>query len=142
VARTYLSLDELDGALLDDQGNVLLGDGRSVHALEFAVVPRPKDFTHLEHAIVFLTVRFLKAERIGFRCVPEAGYWGIDYGKLPGLSVKNVKELARYIDAHIGGLPRGAAEPPLGPVSLRKIQRTLDMAGIRKVRGRKPRIAA
>jgi hypothetical protein len=91
-----------------------------------------------------LTVRFLKAEAACFRCVaPEVGYWAIDYSRVPELSVRNVKELARYIDAHIGGLlPRGADEPPLDPVSLRTIQRTLDMGGIRKARGRKPRIAA
>jgi hypothetical protein len=141
-AKTYLSLDQLDGALLDDEANVLLGDGRSVHALEFDVLPYPKDFTDLEHAIVFLTVRFLKAENIGFRRVPEAGYWSIDYGRLPELSVRSVKELARYIDSLIRSLPRQAGEPPLGPVSLGKIQTTLANTGIRKVRGRKPKTAA
>jgi len=39
-------------------------------------------------------------------------------------------------------LPRGNQEPALGPVSLNKIQNTLAMAGIRKVRGRKPKKAA
>jgi hypothetical protein len=140
--KTYLSLGQLDGALLDDEANVLLGDGRSFHALEFDVLPHPKDFTDLEHAIVLLTVRFLEAEDIGFRSVPEAEYRGIDYGRLPELSVRNVKELARYIDSHIRSLPRLAGEPPLGPVSLGKVQSTLSRAGIRKVRGRKPKMAA
>jgi hypothetical protein len=138
----YLSLDQLDGALLDENGSVLLRDGRSVQALEFDVLPHPRDFTDLEHAIVFLTVRSLNAEDIGFRCIPEAGHWWIDYSRLPELSVQNVKELARYIDAHIGGLPRGAGKPALGPVSLDKIQNTLAMAGIQKVRGRKRKRAA
>ena len=53
--------------------------------------------------------------------------------------MSSVKELARYIDAHIGNLPRGDEKPPLGPVSLTKIQNTLAMAGVRKVRGRKPK---
>jgi hypothetical protein len=140
--KTYLSLAQLDGALLDDEANVLLGDGRSVHALEFDVLPHPKDFTDLEHAIVLLTVRFLEAEDIGFRCEPEAGYWSIDYGRLPELSVRNVKEVARYIDSHVRSLPRQVGEPPLGPVSLGKVQSTLSRAGIRKVRGRKPKTAA
>ena len=105
------------------------------------MLPHPKDFTDLEHAIVFLTVRFLKAEGIGFRHMPEPGYWWIDYSRLSELSVSNVKALARYIAAHIGKLPRGDEEPPLGPVSLNKIQNTLAMAGVRKVRGRKPKKA-
>jgi hypothetical protein len=140
-ARIHLSLDQLDGALVDDHGNVHLGDDRYVRALEFDVLPHPKDFSDLEHAIVFLTVRFLEAEDIAFRCVPEAEYWFIDYGKLSELSVRNVKELARYINAHIGRLPHRAGDTPLGPVSLGKIQSTLAMAGIRKVRGRRPKIA-
>jgi len=140
-ARVNLSLDQLDGALIDEDANVLLADGRSVHALEFDVLPHPKDFTDLEHAIVFLTVRFLEAEDIGFRYMPEPGLRGIDYSRMSELSVSNVKALARYIAAHIGKLPRGDEEPPLGPVSLNKIQNTLAMAGVRKVRGRKPKKA-
>ena len=88
-----------------------------------------------------MTVRFLKAEAACFRCVgPEVGYWGIDYSRVPELSVSNVKELARYIDAHIGSLARGPGDPPFGPVPLAKIQSTLALAGIRKVRGRKPKM--
>ena len=105
-------------------------------------MPHPKDFTDLEHAIVHLTIRFLNADHIGFRYIPEPGFWWIDYSRLRELCVQNVKELALYIDCHIGKLPRGDGEPPLGPVSLDKIQRTLSMAGIRKARGRKPKIAA
>ncbi|TMK10916.1 MAG: hypothetical protein E6G75_19810 [Alphaproteobacteria bacterium] len=140
-ARVNLSLDQLDGALIDEDANVLLSNGRSVRALEFDVLPHPKDFTDLEHAIVFLTVRFLEAEDIGFRYMPEPGLRGIDYSRMSELSVSNVKALARYIAAHIGKLPRGDEEPPLGPVSLNKIQNTLAMAGVRKVRGRKPKKA-
>jgi hypothetical protein len=141
-ARVNLSLDQLDGALIDEDVNVLLSDGRSVHALEFDVLPHPKDFTDLEHAIIFLTVRFLKAQDIGFRYMPEPGYGWIDYTRLSELRVSNVKALARYIDAHIGNLPRGGDEPPFDPVQLNKIQKTLSMAGVRKVRGRKPKKAA
>ena len=141
-ARIYFSLNELDGAPLDEDGNVFLGDGRSIHALEFDVLPYPQDFTDLEDAIVFLTVRFLKAESACFRCVaPEVGYWAIDYSRVPELRVRNVKELARYIDAYIGSLPRGSGNPPFGPVPLAKIQSTLALAGIQKVRGRKPKMA-
>jgi hypothetical protein len=137
--RIYFSLNELDGALLDEDGHVSLGDGRTIHAVEFDILPHPEDFTDLEHAIVFLTVRFLKAEAACFRrVVPEVGYWGVDYSRVPELSVRNVKELARYINAHIGSVPREPEDPPFSPVSLIKIQSTLDLARIRKVRGRKP----
>jgi hypothetical protein len=111
---------QLDGALIDEDVNVLLADGRSVRALEFDVLPHPKDFTDLEHAIVFLTVEFLKAEDIGFRYMPEAGLRGIDYSRMSELSVSNVKALAGYIVTDIGKLPRGDAQPPLGPVSLKQ----------------------
>lgn len=136
-ARIDLSLDELDGALLDDDGNVHLRDGRSVHALEFDTLPQPKDFTPLEHAIVFLTVRFLKAEAIGLRYNPEIGDWWIAYSRMPELSVRNVKELAQYIDAHIGTLSREDGQHPFSRVPLSKIQSTLARAGVRKVRGRR-----
>jgi hypothetical protein len=137
-----LSLDQLAGAIIHEDAKVLLADGRSVHALEFDPFPHPKDFTDLEHAIVFLTVRFLNEEDIGFRYIPETGYLWLDYSRMSELSVSNVKALARYIDAHIGNLPRRDEDPPLGPVSLAKIHNTLAMAGIRKVRGRKPKKAA
>jgi hypothetical protein len=141
--RIYVSLDELDGALLDEDGHVSLGDGRTIHAVEFDILPHPEDFADLGHAIVLLTVRFLKAEATCFRCVvPEVGCWAIDYSRVPELSVRNVKELARYIDARIGSLPRHPGDPPFGPVPLAKIQSTLALAGIRKVRGRKPKMAA
>ena len=141
-ARTYLTLDELDGARLDQDGNVALRDGRSVHALTFDIVPLPRDFSDLEHAIVLLTARFLNAEEKCVRCYPEIGFHWIDYSSVPQLSVNNVKELARYIDANIGDLLRAPGGPSLGRVSLRKIQSTLNLAGIRKVRGRKPKMAA
>ena len=54
----YLSLDELDGARCDQNGNVDLRDGRSVHAVSFDIVPLPKDFSDLEHAIVLLAIAF------------------------------------------------------------------------------------
>jgi hypothetical protein len=61
-ASIYLSLDELDGARCDQYGNVDLRDGRSLHAVSFDIVPLPKDFTELEHAIVLLAIRFLGSE--------------------------------------------------------------------------------
>lgn len=138
----YLPLVELDGAVPQScDGRVLLKDGRVLRALEFDIIPHPRDFTDLEHAIVFLTVRFLEAESIGFRYIPEAGWWNIDYCRLHELRVRNVKELARYIDSHIGTLSRPAGKPPFSSVSLDKIQDTLRFARIQKARGRKARTA-
>jgi hypothetical protein len=53
-----------------------------------------------------------------------------------------VKELARFINEHIGALQRGEGKPPFGFVSISKIHRTMDLVGIGKVRGRKRRKAA
>ncbi len=138
-----MALAELDGAVPhDEEDRILLKDGRVLYALEFDIFPHPRDSTDIEHAIVYLTVRFLNAENIGFRYIPELGFWWIDYSRLHELCVHNVKELAHYIDTHIGNLPRSAEEAPLGPVSLEKLRDTLSVAGIRKARGRKPKIAA
>lgn len=141
--EAYLALADLDGAVPhDEEDRLLLKDGRILRALEFDIFPHPRDFNDLEHAIVYLTVRFLNADHIGFCYIPEPGFWWIDYSRLHELCVQNVKELALHINAHIGRLPRPAGEAPLGPVSLEKIRDTLSVAGIRKARGRKPKIAA
>lgn len=141
--KIYLALVELDRAVPHDgSDSVLLKDGRILRALEFDILPSRRDFADVEHAIVFLTVRFLKADHIGFRYIPEPGFWWIDYCRLHEFCVQNVKELALYINTHIGKLPRPAGEAPLGPVSLEKIRDTLSIADIRKARGRKPKIAA
>jgi hypothetical protein len=133
--RVHLTLDELHGARLDQDGNVDLCDGRSVHALKFDALPFPKDFSDLEHAIVILTVCHLNAQDKCFKHWPGIPFRSIDYSSLRQLRVKSVKKLAEYIDERIGNL-LGAPSP--GRVSLRKIQNTLNRAGIRKVRGRRP----
>jgi hypothetical protein len=131
-ASIYLSLDELDGARCDRDGNVDLRDGRSVHAVSFDIVPLPQDFSDLEHAIVLLTIRFLGSEGDCIRQCPETGVRGIDYSTVPQLVVKNVKELARYIDANIGKLLDASGKPLQARAPLRTIHRTLDVAGIGK----------
>jgi hypothetical protein len=138
----YLSLDELDGARCDQNGNVDLRDGRSVHAVSFDIAPLPKDFSDLEHAIVLLAIRFLGSEGVCIRQCPETGVRGIDYSTVPQLVVNNVKALARYIDANIGKLLDASAKPLQARVPLRTIHRTLDVAGIRKSRGRRTKAVA
>ena len=66
----------------------------------------------------------------------------IDYSILHIMREPNVKDLARYINQHIGDLPRAEGKPPFGFVPTSKIQRTLDIADIGKVRGRRRRDAA
>lgn len=142
-ASIYLSLDELDGARCDQDGNVDLRDGRSVHAVSFDIVPLPKDFSDLEHAIVLLAIRFLGSEGDCIRQCPETGVRGIDYSTVLQLVVNNVKELARYIDANIGKLLDASGKPlQAHVVPLRTIHRTLDVAGIRKSRGRRTKAVA
>ena len=137
-----MSLDELDGARCDQDGNVDLRDGRSVHAVSFDIVPLPKDFSDLEHAIVLLAICFLGSEGDCIRQCPETGVRGIDYSTVPQLVVNNVKELARYIDANIGKLLDASGKPLQARVPLRTIHRTLDVAGIRKSRGRRTKAVA
>jgi hypothetical protein len=105
-------------------------------------VPLPKGFSDLEHAIVLLTIRFLGSEGDCIRQCPETGVRGIDYGAVPQLVVNNVKELARYIDANIGKLRDPSGKPLQARVPLRTIHRTLDVAGIRKSRGRRTKVVA
>jgi hypothetical protein len=141
-APTYLSLDQLDGARCDQFGNVDLRDGRSIHTVSFDAVQLPKDFCDLEHAIVLLTIRFLGSEGYCIRQCPVTRVRWIDYSTMPRLVVNNVKALARYIDANIGALLNAPGNPARPRIPLRTIQRTLDVAGIRKSRGRRPRSVA
>jgi hypothetical protein len=137
--QTYITLERLDGAEVDGDGNVTLRDGRSVWAVEFDTLTLPFELTEVEHAIIFLTVRFLKEEKTCLYYVPEVGYAGVDFSKLHALQIKNVKELGRFINAHIQSLRRGEGNPAFQPVPLAAVQRTLNIAGIQKIRGRKPR---
>lgn len=139
-APIYLQLEAFDQAEVDARGNVLLRDGRSVHAVNFDTVRFPEPWTDLEEAIIWLTIRAFKAEHIFLR--RHFGWVGIDYGILHIMQEPNVKDLARYINEHIGQLPRAMGKSPFGFVPTSKIQRTLDIAGIGKVRGRRKRDAA
>ncbi|MDP2410280.1 MAG: hypothetical protein Q8M26_08330 [Pseudolabrys sp.] len=129
-----LALEAFDQADVDGLGNVLLRDGRSVHAVTFDVVGYPR-WTELDEAIIWLTIRAFKAEHIFVRRHPFM--IGIDYGILHIMREPNVKELTNYINEHIGQLPRAEGERPFRTVPISRIQRTLDIAGIRKVRGRR-----
>jgi hypothetical protein len=61
--QTYLTLEKLDGAEVDGDGNVTLRDGTSVYAVEFDTLTLPFKLTEAEHAIIFLTVFFLKKDK-------------------------------------------------------------------------------
>jgi hypothetical protein len=136
--QTYLTLEKLDGAEVDGDGIVTLRDGTSVYAVEFDTLTLPFELTEIEHAIIFLTVCFLKEESCLYY-VPEVGYAGVDFSKLHTLQIKNVKKLDRYINSRIQSLPRGEGNAAFQAVPLAAVQRTLNIAGIQKTRGRKPR---
>jgi hypothetical protein len=139
-APRYVPLEAFDQAEVDGRGNVSLQDGTSVHAVDFDTIKFP-EFTDLEEVIIWLTIRAFKAEHMFVRRGP-CGVIGIDYGILHILREPNVKELAIFINEHIGKLPRYNGKPAFGFVPTATIQRTLDLAGIGKVRGRKRRKAA
>jgi hypothetical protein len=139
-APIYLSLEAFHQAEVDPLGNVCLRDGSSVHAVNFNTVRFPGPWTDLEEAIIWLTIRAFKAEHIFLRRLHHTV--GIDYGILHIMREPNVKELARYINEHIGQLPRAEGKPPFGFIPISKIQQTLNIVGIGKVRGRAQRDAA
>lgn len=145
VTDTYgserqVALDRLDGADVDCDGNVQLRDGTYVHAVAFDVLSLHRKLPELEEAIVYLTIRCLNAETTCIR--NEYGFMGIDYSTLPALRVPNVKALTRFINATIGEIPRSEGKPAFSNVSIATVQRTLDLVGIQKVRGRPKRPAA
>lgn len=130
-----------------------LTDGRSVYSVNFDLIQFPTRWTDLEEAIVWLTIKAFKAEHIFLRrhvlarrddlsSPLEYQVIGIDYSILHTMRESNVKNLTGYINDHIGELPRGNGQPKFGPVSEDKVQQTLNLAGISKIRGPKRRRAA
>ncbi len=146
-----LHLAKVDGSAA--RSSAKLTDGRSVYAVNFDLIRFPSRWTDLEEAIVWLTIKAFKAEHTFLRrhvlarrddlsSPLEYQVIGIDYSILPTMRESNVKSLTGYINDHIGGLPRGNGQPKFSPVSEDKVQQTLNMAGISKVRGPKRRRAA
>jgi hypothetical protein len=133
--RVHLSLADLDDAEVDCDGNATLRDGRHVHAVTFDVTPVHYKLPKLEENIVYLAIRYLEAEAQCLR--NDYGFVGIDYATLPRLRVRNVKALTQYIQAEFGKIPRTEGAPPYRPVSITTVQRTLDLVGIQKTRGRR-----
>lgn len=138
-APRYVPLEALDQSEVDADGNISMRDGTSVHAVDFDTLRFP-EWTDREEAIIWLTIQAFKAEHIFLRRYGPV--IGIDYGILHIMREPNVKMLARYINDHIEKLPRANGKPPFGFIPAATIQRTLDIAGVRKVRGRKRRKAA
>lgn len=137
--RVVLPLKAFDQAEIDSLGNIELSNGTRVHAVNFNFLPA-EPWEELDQAIVWLAIRAFKAEHICLR--RHFGVVGIDYTVLPMLHEPNVKELARYISDNIASLKRAPGMPPFGFVAQSRIQRTLNRAGITKVRGRRRSFAA
>ena len=151
----HLPLEALHLAKVDGRAprsSATLSNGTSVYSVNFDLVQFPNRWTDLEEAIVWLTIKAFKAEHIFLRRhVParrdetsphEYRVIGIDYSILHTMRELNVKNLTGYINDHIGQLPRGEGQPRFGSVSEDKVQQTLNIAGISKVRGPKRRRAA
>lgn len=152
----HLPLEVLHLAKVDGRSarsSATLTNGTSVYSLKFDIVQFSTRWTDLEEAIVWLTIKAFKAEHIFLRrhvlarrddlnSALEYQVVGIDYSILHTMRESNVKNLTGYINDHIGELPRGNGQPKFGPVSEDKVQQTLNMAGISKVRGPKRRRAA
>lgn len=133
-SRSYMTLDRLHGAEADCDGNVRLQDGTYVHAISLDVMSLHFELPELEEIIVYLTIRYLKAEAQCFR--NDYGFMGIDYAALPHLRVPNVKALTRYVNATIGAIPRRNGAPQFKNIRMATVHRTLDLVHIQKVQGR------
>jgi hypothetical protein len=128
---THKPLSHLDGAEVDSDGNLSLSDGTFVHSVSLDILPLHFELPELEEAIVYLTIRFLKAPQC-FR-IYENIFFGVDYGELPQLSVPNVKALVLYVNKHIDEY---LTKKKRVTVAAATVHRTLDLVGIRKVQGR------
>ena len=62
------------------------------------------ELAQLEEFIVYLTIRYLEAQRHCIRI--DHGFIGIDYSTLPQLRVSNVKQLTRYLNKELERLAR------------------------------------
>lgn len=140
-----LSLEALDKAEVDADGNVCLTDGRWMHSLQFEPVDVPGPWTDLDEAIIWLTIKAFDAERLFMRRhFPFADVEGqpakyrcvfIDYSILHTLHEPNVKALTRYINDNIATLPRESGKKPFQRVAISRVRSTLRIAGVTKVRG-------
>ena len=124
IRRTY-GIALLDNVFSDRDGNVDLGGGQFVHAVEF--VPTPfYQFTDLQHAIVYFALEFLQVED---QCtfspygdlLPSAK--SLDYSEISKLRVSHIKALTYHIEKRLS-------------VSRHTIEATLRRAGIKFPRSR------
>jgi hypothetical protein len=128
---THISLDRLDGAEVDSDGNLSLLDGTSLHAIVLDVIPLHVTLPELEEAIVYLTIRFLNAKECFLTY--ENIFFGIDYSALPNLSVASVEKLVSYMNEHINDVMKSDSQTTIKAATVR---RTLQTVGIRVARGR------
>lgn len=138
-ARIYFCFEALRGARVDQNGNVRLATGDYIRAVTLDFLKLPFNWSDLEYAIVFLTVCYCDGSAFSMR--PMLDLPGVDFHKLPTLQVHNVKELHLYINKHILTLPRDGEQAPFKTISREKLDKTLDIVGIQRLRGRKRKVA-
>ena len=137
-----MSLEALDKAEVDADGNVCLTDGRWMHSLQFEPVDVPGPWTGLDEAIIWLTIKAFDPERLFVRHhFPFADAEGqpvkyrcvfIDYSILHTLHEPNVKALTRHINDNIATLPRQPGKKPFQRVAISRVRSTLRIAGAPK----------
>jgi hypothetical protein len=133
AARRYLfEIDRLDGAVVDAAGNVRLGDGTQLRAVEVVPIHLPFHPTVHDWRIVHAAIAALRAEERCYRnlqkdlpraeqgMVPD--WRAIDCSKLSGLELPPLKELALCI---------AEKDPTLGELSQQTIANALRRFGMR-----------
>jgi hypothetical protein len=86
VRQTY-SIEELDGATCDMEGNVVLANDQHVHHVDLIHAPFHFEFTDRDHAIVAEALKFLNAF--------EKCYFPIDESVLPDVRVLHYDQVAQ-----------------------------------------------
>lgn len=114
--RVHFDIAQLDGAVVDDAGNVRLDDGMMIRAAEIEPAYLPLNPSELDWRIINYLIAFVGAKYLDFR-------------KVSGLKITSLKDFANYIVGR---------DPTLKLLSHQKISDTLRQFGIRIPIARRP----
>jgi hypothetical protein len=103
--RQTFEIGLLNGAIIDQDGNVSLRNGQHVHGIHLTPVPVHYDFDSTEHAIVWHALRLLGKLDDCWRSVDEnllPGIKRLDYSAIRNIRVQGRKQLLYDVCRDIG----------------------------------------
>jgi hypothetical protein len=98
---TY-TIDVLDNAVSDAEGNVTLANGQCVHHVQLKLASF-YEFSETDDAVVRLTIRFLGLEDRCSRALDAdflPGCTALDYALVRGIEIKRFKPVVQYVLRH------------------------------------------